>query len=104
MISTGLVLIGTASTTLCTLPPGPCQVVLSNAGTASPVWVGAGTKVTPGVAGTAGTGNGFPVPSGAPVAFACYQGDKGSTLVAACSSGSASIGYFISTSTGQTGL
>ena len=104
MISTGLVLIGTASTTLCVMPPGPCQVVLSNNGTASPVWVGAGAAVKPGVAGTAGTGNGFPVPSGAPVSFVGYAGDLGSTLAAACSSGSASVGYFISTSTGQTGL
>lgn len=103
-LTTGQVTIGTVSATLCVVPPGPCMVVLSNNGTASPVWIGAGTSVTAGVAGTAGTGNGFPVPSGAPVAFACYQGDKGSTLVAACSSGSASIGYFISTSTGQTGL
>ena len=105
MITTGQVTIGTASTTLCLVPPGPCMVVLSNNGTASPVWVGAGTAVIAGVAGTAaGAGNGFPVPSGAPVAFAGYQGGKGATLVAACSSGSASVGYLISTATGQTGL
>ena len=105
MITTGQVTIGTASTTLVVVPPGPCMVVLSNNGTASPVWVGAGATVVAGTAGTAvGSGNGFPVPSGAPVAFAGYQGDKGSTLVAATSSGVASVGYLISTATGQTGI
>lgn len=105
MITTGQATIGTASATLCLVPPGPCMVVLSNNGTASPVWVGAGTVVVAGVAGTAvGAGNGFPLPSGAPIAIAAYQGDKGATLVAACSSGSASIGWIISSATGQTGL
>jgi hypothetical protein len=104
VITTGQVTIGTASSVLCLVPPGPCTVVLSNIGTASPVWVGAGTAVVAGAAGTAvGSGNGFPVPSGAPVAFTGYRGGAGTTLVAACSSGSASVGYLISTATGQTG-
>ena len=103
-IFTNQVTIGTATSTLCVVPPGPCMVVLSNNGTASPVWVGAGTTIVAASRAALWGPNGFPVPRGAPVAFAGYQGDKGATLVAACSSGSATVGYLISTATGGTGL
>ena len=96
MITTGQGTAGPTAVTLCVMPPGPCLVLVSNAGTASPVYVGAGATVT--------TTNGFPVPSGAPVAFNGFQGSQGSKLSVICSAGSAAIGFMISTATGQTGI
>ena len=105
-IFTGSASIGSVSANLCLVPPGPCTVILSNNGTASPVWVGAGGTVVAGPAksGTVTGGNGFPLPSGVPVPIAAYAGNQGVQLVGVCTSGSASVGWIISTSTGQTGL
>lgn len=106
-IFTGSASIGTKSANLCLVPPGPCTVVLSSNGTASPVWVGAGGTVVAGPAsgvGTIAAGNGFPLPSGEPVTIPGYAGNQAVQLVAAVSSGSASVGWVISTATGQTGL
>jgi hypothetical protein len=108
-IFTGSASIGTTSANLCLVPPGPCTVALSNNGTASPVWVGAGGTVVAGPAsgvGSISAGNGFPLPSGAvsPMVFQGYQGSKGVQLVAAVTSGSATVGWIVSTATGQTGF
>jgi hypothetical protein len=95
VITSGQGAAGTVSSVLTRVPPGPCMVMLSNAGTASPVYVGAGSAVT--------VTNGFPLPSGAPVAFAGYAGSGAIPLSVICSSGSASVGFFISSATGGTG-
>ena len=106
-IFTGSANIGSVSANLCLVPAGPCTVVLSNNGTASPVWIGAGGSVRAGPAssGSVGAGNGFPLPSGAvsPLVFQGYAGSNGVQLVAACSSGSASVGWIVSTAVGGTG-
>ena len=98
MLITGQATAGTAPSVLCTVPAGPCTVLISNAGTASPVWIGAGTAVT--------AGNGFPVPSGAvsPVTFPGYPASPATPLSVVCSSGSASVGFLISSASGGTGL
>ena len=94
MISTGQVSVGTAPASLCRVPPGPCSVVITNLGTAA-AYVGAGTAVT--------STNGMPVPSGIAVPFAGLMGNAGSPVSACTAAGSATLGFLISTSTGQTG-
>lgn len=94
MISTGQVSVGTASATLCRVPPGPCSVVITNAGTVT-AYAGAGTAVT--------STNGMPIPSGIAVPFAGLMGDLGSPIAICTAAGSATLGFLISTSTGQTG-
>jgi len=83
---------GTAVTTLCVIPPGPCMTVVSNP-SAVTVYFGPGTVTT---------GNGLPVPSGQSVAFATYQGDKGATLTVIAASGTAnSVGWLLSSPLGR---
>ena len=82
-----------------TIPPGPCSVALTNAGTGSPVYIGlGGTGVT--------TGNGFPLYLGSvvsPTVIPFYAGNLGGTVYA-ITSGTAVVSWILSTSTGQTGL
>jgi hypothetical protein len=95
MITGNQVTAGTAASTLMVCPPGPAMVVVSNPSSVT-VYFGSGTGVT--------TGNGLPVPAGQTVAFACYQGDKGGTLSVIAASGTAnSVGWMVSSATGQTG-
>ena len=70
MITIGqAVTVSGSATTLCRVPPGVCDVVLSNGGTASTVWVGQGTAVSP--------ADGFPLPSGlSPLRFCGYRGRR----------------------------
>jgi hypothetical protein len=85
-ISTGVS--STAAGFLCTVPPGPCTVVLSAAGTGttayvSPSTASAATASTVGVAVNAGA---------SPVTFSTYPGSKGCNLYA-----SGAVTYLIST-------
>lgn len=85
-----------SATALCVLPPGPCTVVLSNVGTATAYVGPGGTAVT--------TSNGFPVPSGSyPVVFPGYPGGAGAVLSCITTSGSASVGFIVSSASGGTG-
>ena len=98
MIITGQVAVGTASSLLCTLPAGPFQAVIANAGTVT-AWVAAGTA-------PASAGNGFPVPStGVPVTITGYPGGNGSQLQAYAAAGTATIAvaYILSSASGGTG-
>lgn len=96
MIVTGSGTATSGSSVLCTVPPGPCTVLLAVSGTATPVWVGAGGSVS--------AGNGLPVPAGVvPVTFPGYLGDGGSKLAVCTSGGSSVIGFLISTATAGTG-
>lgn len=96
MLVTGQVTAGTATGTLCQMPPGPCMLVVSNPSSVT-VYVGPGGSVL-------SAGNGFPVPAGQSVAWAGYQGDKGAALSVVAASGTAnSVGFLISSATGQTG-
>ena len=91
---------GTAvtSSSLFPVPPGPATLLLANAGTASPVYVGPGTSVT--------TSTGFPVPSGlvSPVVIPVYAGAPGATWSVCCGSGSASVAWIVSSPSGGTGV
>lgn len=96
MLTGGQVTAGTASALLGPgVPPGPCSVVLSNAGSVT-VFVGFGTSAT--------VSDGFPVPSGQVAPFAGWQGSKGSPLSVVTSSGSAVTGWLVSTPSGGTGV
>lgn len=90
----GQVTAGTASTHLCSVPPGPCQVVLSNSGTVA-AFVGFGGTVT--------ASDGFPVPSGGVAPFSGYPGGAGQQLSVVTASGSASVGWLVSSASGGTG-
>jgi hypothetical protein len=93
---TSQVTAGTASSTLCQMPPGPCMLVVSNASSVTVYFGPGGTALT--------TGNGMPVPAGQSVAWAGYQGNKGAALSVIAASGTAnSVGFLISSATGQTG-
>jgi hypothetical protein len=97
VLVTGQVTAGTTSSALCQMPPGPCTLVVSNPSSSVIVYVGpGGTALT--------TGNGFPVPAGQSAAWAGYQGDKGAALNVIAASGTANtVGFLISSATGQTG-
>ena len=96
MITNGQGTAGTVAARLLSVPAGPATLLLSSAGTASPVYVGMGTNLS--------ALNGFPVPSGVvPVVIPLYAGSAGGTMYAFCSSGSASVGWLITSPTGQTG-
>jgi hypothetical protein len=95
-IGAGTAVSGSA-TLLHALPPGPCTVLLSNAGTATPVYVGLGTALT--------TSNGFAVPSGVtPVVVPVYAGAGGSSLYAITAGGLATVGWVVSQPSGGTGF
>ena len=100
MITSGQAQAGTASGLLCNIPPGPCTVILSNAGTAATVWAGMTGTV---VAGQGTASNGFPLPSGVPIAIPVYKGSSGGVLNCVTQSGTASVGWMVSTAYGQTG-
>ena len=92
-LSTGQVTVPTSGTAVCTVPPGPGQVIVTNGGTAV-IYVGAGSTVS--------TTSGVPVPSGGVFSFHLYQGSPGGALRAVTSSGSATAGFLVSTSYGLT--
>jgi hypothetical protein len=96
VITNGQGTAGATAARLCPIPPGPASLLLSNLGTASPVYVGAGTNLS--------TTNGFPVPSGVvPVVIPLYAGGQAQTLYAVTASGAASIGWIVTSPTGGTG-
>ena len=80
------------------VPPGPCTVLLANAGTSATVYVGAGTSTS--------AGGGFPVASGAvaPVVIPVYAGSPSSTWSAVTASGTATVAWIISDPSGGTGI
>lgn len=75
----------TAAGFLCTVPPGPCDVVLSN-GTTGTVYVSPSTASTASTLGVAVNGG------ASPVTFSTYPGSKGCNLYA-----SGAVTYLIST-------
>jgi hypothetical protein len=97
VITNGVASAGTVVTpaSLFTMPAGPCCVLISNSGTASTVYVGAGTQ--------ASSLNGFPVASGAPVVIPVYAGSGSQVMSVACSSGSATLAWMVTSPTGRTG-
>jgi hypothetical protein len=76
---------------LCTVPPGPCTVIITNGSVtaADIVYVGTGSGVS--------ASNGVPVPAGAVVPVPCLQGSPGGVLYAV-GVASTPVGVIISTS------
>lgn len=99
MITSGQGTAGATAVRLCPIPPGPASLLLSNAGTATVVYVGAGTNVS--------SANGFPVPQNVvPVVIPIYAGSAAGTMyvvTAGASAGAGNVGWMISSPTGQTG-
>jgi hypothetical protein len=87
---------GTGSVALVTVPPGPCQVTIVNAGSVT-AWVAAGTAA-------ATTSNSMPISAGAQVSVTAFQGSLGSPLQVISPGGTnTSLGYMLSTAVGGTG-
>ncbi len=88
--------VGTVTTAICTIPPGPCMVVLSSdPGSTGTAYVG----ITPaGTANALSGSNGMPLAAGQSVTFAGYKGSAGASLSGFCKAGSAAtVGFLIST-------
>lgn len=81
-------------TTVCIVPPGPGQLVLTGGGTA--VLVGFGTALT--------ATNGLPFPSGGFLQLDLFPAGGGGTLCAISTSGTVSVGFMVSAASAQTGL
>ena len=95
MISIGQVTAsgGTASV-LCTVPAGPCLVILNSdpASTAT-----AYIATTPGAGGSISSTNGMPLAAGASMTLAGYPASKGASLsVIASGTLSATVGWLVS--------
>ena len=92
------VVAGTASVALVTVPPGPAQLTIFNAGSVT-AWVAAGT------AAATSSGNAAPIVAGAQVSILAFQGSGGSAFQVISPSGTnTSLGYILSTASGGTGL
>lgn len=99
MISSGTVAASGSVTTgsLFTTPAGPATLLLANVGTATTVYVAAGTNVT--------TANGFPILSSgaAPTSIPIYAGERQQQWSCITASGAATLAWMVSNPTGQTG-
>lgn len=95
MFTNGQAAAGTAVTTLCVMPPGPATLQVVNPGTVT-VYLGTGSKVA--------TNNGYPVPASGTFTIPGYAGGGGATVSMCTAAGSASVAWFVSGASGQTGL
>ena len=82
------VTVGGTAVALGTVPPGPCSVVITNAGTTT-LFVGAGTA--------ASVGSGAPVPGPGVVNLGQFSSSSATKLWGITSTGSVTAGLFIST-------
>jgi len=95
-LSTRQVNAGTGSVALVTVPPGPAQITIFNAGSVT-AWVAAGTAA-------ATTSNGMPISAGAQVSITAFQGSANNPLQVICPAGTnTALGYMLSTAAGGTG-
>ena len=88
--------VGATAVLLCQIPTGPASLLLSNLGTATPVYVGQGTNLS--------ATNGFPVPSGVtPVVIPLYGGTAAGAMyvvTAGVSAGAGKIAWILTSATG----
>ena len=79
------------------VPAGPATVILANQGTASPLYVGAGTNVS--------AGRGFPAPSGVagPVVIPVYPGSPAGTWSVVTGAGGGTLSWIVSDPSSGTG-
>jgi len=93
-ISTGQVVGSATASTLCQIPPGPCQVAISNGGTGvAYIGVVNGTY-------TVSSTNGIPLPSGGTFNFTGLPGSAGGKMQVIVPAGNATVGVLVSTSAG----
>lgn len=92
-VSTGQVVGSAIASHLCQIPPGPCQVILSNIGTGI-AYIGVVST------GTVTVSNGCPMPSGSTFTFQGFQGSPGYNLEVIVPAGTATLGVLTSTSYG----
>ena len=101
MLSTGQVTTsgGTVST-LVTVPPGPCLVILSSdPASAATAYIGITPAAAAGTLASLSSTNGIPLASGAQMTFPGYPGGRGAALsVIAAGTLSATVGWLISRS------
>lgn len=71
MITASQVSVAATPVVLADVPPGPCQVIITNGGSTA-VYVGTSSQVT--------SGNGAPVPPGGVVTFSGFPGSRAVTL------------------------
>ena len=89
MIYAGNEAVSTAPVALCVVPPGPCSVTLTNASGVD-AYVGPGSAVS--------SANGFAIPGNSVIpAFENYAGAGEEALWAVTASGTATVGYLITT-------
>jgi hypothetical protein len=99
VITSGVATAGSVvtSASLFRVPPGPCCVLMTNAGTASTVYVGAGTAVS--------TTNGFPITSGVPpVVLPVYAGTPATVMSVVATAGTSSLAWIVTGPSGGTGI
>ena len=93
MITSGQVTakLGSVSS-LCVIPPGPCQVLLGcDPASVTAPYIG----ITPGAGGTFSASNGFPLAIGASVSVTGYPAGAGASL-SVVTSGTATVGWIVS--------
>jgi hypothetical protein len=93
-ISTGQVVGSALASTLCQIPPGPCQVAISNGGTGV-AYVG----VVNGTFAVSAT-NGIPIPSGGTFNFTGFPGSAGGKMQVIVPAGVSTVGVLLSTAAG----
>lgn len=88
MILLDQVPVSTAPTTLVTIPPGPCSVVLANAGTVGTLYFGTGSGVS--------STNGYPLLPSTSLTIPGYSGSAGAAIRAIASAGTIATGVMVS--------
>ena len=101
MFSTGQVTTtGGSVSSLVTVPPGPCLVILSSdPASAATAYIGVTPPAAAGTLASLSSTNGIPLAAGAQMTFPGYPGAKGEALsVVAAGTLSATVGWLISRS------
>jgi len=95
VIITGQAAATTAAAELCAVPEGACLITFTSdpasAGTAYII------GLSPSGGGQSSSSQGLPLAAGGTVTTATYGTSKGTTLQVACATGTAVVGYLIST-------
>ena len=79
-------------TALCTMPPGPCQVVLGcDPASSATAYIG----ITPGTGGTFSSSNGIPIAAGSSISITGYPSGHGAAL-SMVTAGTATVGWLVS--------
>ena len=95
MLITGQASATTAAATLCAVPAGACVVTISSdPASADTAYI---IGLSPAGAAQSGSSQGYPLAVGGSVTTATYGTSKGTTLQVVCATGTATVGYLIST-------